>query len=135
MALAYQDLLEGMNMRPEARREKRIPINILLNKYVNGEPHLCRGMNLSRGGMLVYRLFEPDQPQQEVRLEFQLPGSERIINIRGVVLKEHRWARAHGVKFVDMKEEDRASIDRYLRREALATIAASKAANDTNAPS
>ena len=41
------------------RRERRMPLSILLNKYIDGEPHVCRAVNLSRGGMLLYKVFEP----------------------------------------------------------------------------
>jgi hypothetical protein len=101
----------------ESRTERRVAIDILLNKYIDGEPHVCRGVNLSHGGMLVYKVFEPDVPQAEVSLEFQLPGSSRILRVDGVTLAEHRWARAHGVRFTRMADEDRELVDRYLRGE------------------
>lgn len=101
----------------DKRNERRSPINILCNKYIEGEPHVCRAVNLSRGGMLLYKVFEPDVAQEEVSLEFQLPGSQRILRTDGVLLAEHRWARAHGVRFTRMADEDRELIERYLRGE------------------
>jgi hypothetical protein len=104
-------------MRQSRRAERRVPIDILLNKYIDGEPHVCRAVNVSRGGMLLYKVFEPDVPQNDVSLEFQLPGSSRILRVDGVTLAEHRWARAHGVRFTRMADEDRELVDRYLRGE------------------
>jgi len=102
------------------RGDRRMPIDILLNKYIDGEPHTCRAVNISRGGMLLYKVFEPDLPQEnEVSLEFQLPGSSRILRVDGVTLAEHRWARAHGVRFTRMADEDRELLARYLRGESL----------------
>jgi hypothetical protein len=101
------------------RRDRRMPLNILLNKYIDGEPHVCRAVNVSRGGMLLYKVFEPDVAHTEVSLEFQLPGSARVLRADGVTLAEHRWARAHGVRFTAMADEDRDLIDRYLRGEPL----------------
>jgi hypothetical protein len=101
------------------RRERRMPLSILLNKYIEGEPHVCRAVNLSRGGMLLYKVFEPDLAQSEVSLEFQLPGSPRVLRADGVTLAEHRWARAHGVRFTSMADEDRDLLDRFLRGESL----------------
>lgn len=103
----------------ENRHERRMPLNILLNKYIDGEPHVCRAVNLSRGGMLLYKVFEPDLPHSEVSLEFQLPGSQRVLRCDGVTLAEHRWARAHGVRFTRMAEEDRVLLDRFLAGELL----------------
>ena len=86
----------------DSRGERRMPLDILLNKYIDGEPHACRAVNLSRGGMLLYKVFEPDVDHSDVSLEFQLPGSNRILRIDGVKLAEHSWARAHGVRFTRM---------------------------------
>ena len=46
--------------------------------------------------------------------QFQLPGSSRVLRADGITLSEHRWARAHGVRFTRMAEEDRVLIDRFL---------------------
>jgi hypothetical protein len=94
-----------------------MPIDILLNKYIDGEPHTCRAVNISRGGMLLYKVFEPDVAHSEVSLEFQLPGSLRILRVDGVVLSEHRWARAHGVRFTRMSDDDRQLMEQFLRGE------------------
>jgi len=106
------------------RAERRMPIDILLNKYIDGEPHTCRGVNISRGGMLLYKIFEPDLEQGEVSLEFQLPGSQRILRVDGVTLAEHRWARAHGVRFKSMSDDDRELLHRFLRGELAEEAAA-----------
>jgi hypothetical protein len=99
----------------DQRTERRAPLDILLNKYIDGEPHTCRAVNVSRGGMLVYKVFEPALPQEEVSLEFQLPGSSRILRADGIVLSENRFARAHGIRFIRMADEDRDLIERFLR--------------------
>jgi hypothetical protein len=103
----------------DIRRERRTPIDILVNKYIDGEPHVCRAVNVSRGGMLLYKVFEPDVPHSEVSLEFMLPGSQRVVRADGVTLAEHPWARAHGVRFTRMADEDRELLSRYLRGESL----------------
>ena len=99
----------------DIRQERRVAVDILINKYIDGEPHCCRAVNVSRGGILLYKIFEPDVPHSEVSLEFQLPGSSRILRIDGVALAEHPWARAHGVRFVRMSDEDRMLLDRFVR--------------------
>jgi hypothetical protein len=108
------------------RRERRMPVNILLNKYIDGEPHVCRAVNLSAGGMLLYKVFEPSVPHSEVSIEFQLPGSSRVLRADGVALAEHPWARAHGVRFTRMDDDDRALLHRFLRGESLEDVAAAR---------
>ena len=104
-------------MLQEKRRERRNSINILCNKYIDGEPHTCRAVNLSRGGMLLYKVFEPDVAHSEVSLEFQLPGSPHIFRVDGVAFAEPKWARAHGIRFTRMADEDKELIERWLRGE------------------
>ena len=70
-------------MNSDQRREKRAPVDLMLNKYINGEPHLCRAVNLSRGGMLLRKIFEPDVTHHSVMLEFQLPGFPEVIRAEG----------------------------------------------------
>ncbi len=100
----------------DRRREQRTSIDLLINKYIGGDPHLCRAVNVSRRGMLLHKVFEPDLPMGEVTVEFQLPGEERVIRARGVVLAEHQWARAHGVRFTCIAPEDAALIDAFIAR-------------------
>ncbi len=104
-----------MAFHTDIRQERRVQIDILVNKYIDGEPHVCRAVNLSRGGILLYKVFEPDLPHSEVSLEFMLPGSSRILRVDGVALAEHPWARAHGVRFVRMADEDRELLSRFIR--------------------
>jgi hypothetical protein len=103
--------------KTDLRRQRRTPIDILVNKYIDGEPHVCRAVNLSSGGMLLYKVFEPDVPHRDVSIEFQLPGSQRVLRADGVTLTEHRWARAHGVRFTRIAQEDEELIDRFLSGE------------------
>jgi PilZ domain-containing protein len=97
------------------RGDRRMPVDILLNKYIDGEPHVCRAVNISRGGMLLYKVFEPDLDYSDVSLEFQLPGSSRILRVDGITLAEHRWARAHGVRFMRMSDDDQNLLEQFLR--------------------
>src|SRR5262245_39558305 len=100
----------------DRRREHRTSIDLLVNKYISGEPHLCRAVNLSRRGMLLHTMFEPDVPRGEVMLEFPLPGLERVVRVSGTTLAEHRWARAQGIRFTHLDPEDAVLIDVWLDR-------------------
>ena len=103
-----------MNMPREKRSERRMPVDIVLNKYINGEPHLCRAINLSRGGMLLRKIFEPDVPHHAVLLEFMLPGSESVIRAEGMALTAGPGARAVGVRFTQMSAEATQLLETYL---------------------
>lgn len=101
-------------MPPERRRQPRSNIDILVNKYVNGAPYACRAVNLSRAGMLLHKIFEPDLPLARVEVEFLLPGTDHVVKAAGVALAEHARARAHGVRFVELSDEDGRRIDEFL---------------------
>lgn len=98
----------------DRRREERASIDLLVNKYISEEPHLCRAVNLSRRGMLLHKVFEPDLPMGEVTIEFQLPGDEHVIRASGILLAEHQWARAQGVRFTRISPEDAMLIDAFM---------------------
>ena len=98
----------------EQRRDARKSINIVLNKYINGEPHLCRAVNVSRGGMLLHRVFEPDRLHHAVVLEFQLPGSETVLRAEGMALMGSPGGRSCGVRFTYMSSEACQVLDQFL---------------------
>ena len=99
------------------RRQRRVGIDILVNKYIEGEGHVCRAVNVSTGGMLLYKVFEPNIPHDEVSVEFQLPGSQRVLRADGITLAEDSDARKHGVRFTRIAEEDKLLLERFLRGE------------------
>jgi hypothetical protein len=109
----------------DQRRSRRVPLPVLLNKYIEGEPHTCRAVNISLGGMLLYRLFEPAVPHSEVSVEFQLPGSPRILRADGVALNDDGGRGAHAVRFTSIALEDQELIARYLDGELLDQLAQS----------
>lgn len=100
--------------RADARRHARTPLDIVLNKYIRGQPHLCRAVNLSRGGMLLRKVFEPDVAHDAVTLEFQLPGSDEVLRAEGVALMDGKEARAVGVRFTQMSAAAASALELYL---------------------
>lgn len=89
----------------ELRQQRRRPVNLLVNKYVDGVPHLCRAVNLSASGMLLYKIGEPAFAPGPVELEFLMPDVELVVRLRGQVLAETTTARAHAVRFTQIPAE------------------------------
>ncbi|MCA9547744.1 MAG: PilZ domain-containing protein [Myxococcales bacterium] len=62
------------------RVNRRAPLDLYINKVVDGVPFLARTRDISRGGVYVERLLEPlahlDAP---VAVEFVLPESDEVI--------------------------------------------------------
>ncbi|MCC6746551.1 MAG: PilZ domain-containing protein [Deltaproteobacteria bacterium] len=100
----------------DKRADFRISVDLLLNKYVKGRPYLCRATNLSRSGLLVHRLFEPEHGETRVGLQFQLPGCDRVITCAGRIVFWDEQLGAHGVEFTSVAPEHQALLDTFLLR-------------------
>jgi hypothetical protein len=99
---------------PNCRADSRIFVDLLLNKYIKGRPHLCRASNLSRRGLLVHRVHEPSSREVSVGLQFQLPGQDRVITCAGEIMYEHHWLRASGVRITSIAPEHQELIDAFI---------------------
>ncbi len=63
-----------------SRNDHRSPLDLYVNKMINGVPHLARTRDISKGGVYLHRLLEPRTPAgAHLAVEFMLPGSEEII--------------------------------------------------------
>ncbi|MGE0326180.1 MAG: PilZ domain-containing protein [Polyangiaceae bacterium] len=96
----------------ERRAAERRPFDVYFNKYLEGQPYLCRSVDLSRTGMKVLRLSEPSSAVDAFPVELQLPGDPESVWI---------WARAvrseqadQALEFVGIDDAVRARIERYL---------------------
>jgi PilZ domain len=105
----------------DKRKNARVPLDIYLNKYVGGVPYLARTADISKEGVSLARLLEPEREARRVGLQFQLPGSEEVIYAEGEVVRE--WVEASprrhersGVRFTLLTERHRRMIDDYVAR-------------------
>ncbi len=100
----------------EKRKHNRVPLDIYLNKYVAGVPYMARTADISREGVALANLIEPDQSGKRVGLQFQLPGSEEVIYAEGEIVRE--WLstgnEGSGVKFTLLTERHRRLIEQYV---------------------
>lgn len=97
-----------------SRRNRRVPIDIYINKMINGVPFLARTRDISRDGLYVHRILEPGTPTgAHLAVEFQLPGSEEVI-----------WTEAErvhgdpdagtGLRFRDLSARQRRLISDFI---------------------
>jgi len=119
-------------MLTERRKDVRVPVDLLLNKLIQDLrssrpcgalrddaaqiPYTCRASNISRGGMMIHRVSGPLGllDESEVRLQFQLPGNERLITCTGALVYEHSWLIAHGIRFTSIAPDDTELIARFV---------------------
>jgi hypothetical protein len=104
----------------DKRKTDRASLGIYLNKYVSGIPYLARMEDISRDGVRLARLIEPEHEARRVGLQFQLPGSEEVIYCEGEVVGQ--WAEepseGSSVKFTLLTERHRRMIDTFVARQS-----------------
>lgn len=103
------------------RIQPRVSLDIYLNKYMAGVPYMARASDISREGLGLAHLIEPDAAGNRVGLQFQLPGSEEVIYAEGEVVRE--WCdldereEGSGVRFTLLTERHRRLIDQFCSRD------------------
>lgn len=97
-----------------SRRNRRVPIDIYINKMINGVPFLARTRDISQDGLYVHRILEPGTPEgAHLAVEFELPGSDEVI-----------WTEAErvhgdpdagfGLRFRDLSARQRRLIAEFI---------------------
>src|SRR3954466_15307822 len=100
-------VLERSNERraPAAARRnfQRKGADLLVNRFVNGHPYMCRMTNISRTGARLEPLLEPKASlgPKFMGLQFQLPGQEAILTASGEMMALED-GRSVGVRFSNL---------------------------------
>lgn len=96
----------------ERRSGKRVRVDFMVNKFIDGYPYACRAVDISKGGMLVEKLVEPLHSRKAYPVEIGLPGtSDRIwVWARQV----HTKGRRQALRFTSMDAFDQMVLTQYL---------------------
>jgi hypothetical protein len=101
--------------RTQARQETRVSVDFYVNKMINGVPHLARTKDISRKGLYLHRLLEPQTPPRaRISLEFMVPGTDEIIWTEAVVVHGRNTRRGVGLRFVDLSPRQAEIIDAFV---------------------
>ncbi len=98
----------------DRRINHRAEIDVLLNRFVNGYPYMCRAKDISRSGMRLSTFLEPDKQPRFMGLQFQLPGGTEVITASGEAVFRDRDRGEVGVRFTSLAPAAVVTIDRYL---------------------
>ena len=99
---------------PERRGGRRQPVDLLINRFLNGYPYLCRATDISRTGMRLVPLLEPLDAPRYMGLQFQLPGSDDVITASGEAVFVAGTRGAVGVRFTRLPAGSAAVLDRFM---------------------
>jgi hypothetical protein len=94
----------------------RIGTDLLVNRFLQGQPYMCRMLDISRTGARLQPLLEP-RPTTAPRymgLQFQLPGQEEILTASGemVSLDDGKGVR---VRFTNLPPQSAWAIEAFLK--------------------
>jgi len=96
--------------RADARRE----IDVLMNRFLNGYPYLCRASDISRTGMRIHPISGAGSSTRFVGLQFQLPGTGDVVTASGEVVSSGAGGGPLGVRFTRMPAISADRISRFL---------------------
>jgi PilZ domain len=98
--------------RADARRE----IDVLMNRFLNGYPYLCRASDISRTGMRLHPISGAGAAPRFVGLQFQLPGCGDVITASGEIVSAGTKGGPLGVRFARMPTVSADRIGRFLAK-------------------
>ncbi len=99
----------------ERRTKERIPVKMWIRNIDGNANYFQQTGNLSVSGMYILSP-NPYPDNTTIQLEFQVPGTDHIINTEALVLRSNEDGQFMGlsVKFINMKEQDRQIISRAV---------------------
>ena len=106
-------------MNAERRAAPRTSARVYFNKYIDGHPHLCEAVELSRTGMLLRRIHEPDAPRAAYALEIA-PGPLAAGDERVWLCASPVWTSGdlEALRFVGCSDRDGALLEGLIERAA-----------------
>ena len=101
---------EGRDRRHDDRRS----VDLLINRFLNGYPYMCRATDISRSGMRLVPMLEPTEAPRFMGLQFQLPGSDDVITASGEAVFVTGERGAVGVRFTKLPSKSAALIEKFI---------------------
>jgi hypothetical protein len=101
---------------PERRDSRRLPVDLLVNRFLDGYPYLCRATDISRSGMRLVPLLEPSAnvAPRYMGLQFQLPGTEEVLTASGEAVFAEGDRGPFGIHFTRLPSGTAALLDRFI---------------------
>lgn len=93
----------------------RVGTDLLVNRFLNGHPYMCRMTDISRTGARLVPLLEPKSKGAPafMGIQFQLPGQEEILTASGETIA--LGDRSVGVRFTNLPPQSAWAIEAFLK--------------------
>jgi hypothetical protein len=107
------------------RTNHRAKVDVLINRFLDGHPYMCRMTDISSTGMRLVPFIEPAGAPRYMGLQFQLPGMEGVLTASGEAIDNGASDRrspddrsggpvATGVRFTFLPPEFESVIRRFV---------------------
>jgi hypothetical protein len=98
----------------DRRDHKRVGVDLYINRFLNGQPYMCRMVDISRTGIRLAPMIEPDGnlAPSFMGLQFQLPDRNDVLTASGVAIT--RDQKTVGVRFTSLPPDSAWAIESFL---------------------
>jgi hypothetical protein len=99
----------------DRRLSRRAKINLLVNRFLNGHPYMCRMTDISRTGARLVAINEPkiSPPPLFMGLQFQLPGRHEVVTASGEAIANHA-GQTVGIRFTNLPAGSASVIEAFM---------------------
>ena len=106
--------LKGRHHGTDRRYNKRVKVDMFINRFLNGLPYMCRMVDISRTGIRLAPMIEPDgvPTPDYMGLQFQLPDRNDVLTASGVAIT--RDQQTVGVRFTSLPPDSAWAIESFL---------------------
>lgn len=103
------------------RNSLRAKVDLLVNRFIDGHPYMCRMTDISPNGARLVPLLEPRNPPRYMGLQFQLPGTDIVLATAGEAMNGSPDAGATGVRFTNLAPASAQAIHHFIASAASAS--------------
>jgi len=96
------------------RTSPRAKVDLLVNRFLDGQPHVCRVTDISVTGLRLQPLLEPRASSRFMGLQFQLPDSGAIVTASAEIVGGGETRDGIGVRFTRMGADSERALRRFI---------------------
>jgi hypothetical protein len=106
--------IQGRTRASDRRYSKRVGVDLFMNRFLNGEPYMCRMIDISRTGARLLPIIEPDGSRAPafMGLQFQLPDRDDVLTASGETITKD--GKTVGVRFSNLPPDAAWAIESFL---------------------
>ena len=99
-----------MNRRTAARAK----VDVLINRFLDGHPYMCRMTDISPTGLRLIPMLEPRRNTKFMGLQFQLPGMDAVLTASAETVEGADGTTGTGVRFTSLPAETASLIRKFV---------------------